>query len=233
MNASDIMTTPVITVQPDTALVEVVQILLTHRISGVFVVADGAVIGVVGDGDLLHRHEIGTDERAQYQTWWQRLSGGDSTPDDYVKAFGGRAKDVMDNRVVSVTEDTSLPEVAAIFEARHVRRIPVLKDGTLRGLITRADLVRAFANSVGLAPPTIHNFDDKTIKDELLAELSARKWWSGNWSNVFVNDGVVTYVGVAHSAADREAARIAAENIPGVKAVDDRRMQYGEWMPMY
>jgi len=73
--------------------------------------------------------------------------------------------------------------------------------------------------------------DDDVIRKRLIAELSAQPWWSATWSNVDVNDGVVSYVGVVQRRADRDAARIAAENIPGVRGVEDRRMVYGEWQP--
>jgi len=234
MTASDIMTTPVITVSPQTSLHEVVDILLKRRISGVLVMDGDEVAGVVGDGDLLHRHEIGTDHWAEYRTWWQRLTRLDPASTAYVKTHGGHARDVMNTDVVSVTVDTPLAQIAVLFESRHIRRIPVLKDGHLKGIVTRADLMRALATSDGFAVASVNvsvSVDDDVIRKRLIAELSAQPWWSATWSNVDVNDGVVSYVGVVQRRADRDAARIAAENIPGVRGVEDRRMVYGEWQP--
>lgn len=234
MKASDIMTSAVITVTPETSLHDIVEILLAHRISGVLVMEDDKVVGVVGDGDLLHRHEIGTDHWGDYRTWWQRLTHLDPAPAAYVRANGGRARDVMSSDFVSVSVNAPLSQIAVIFEARNIRRIPVLERGELKGLVTRADLMRALAASDGFsATPAPPGMDDESIRKNLLAELSRQSWWSGTWSNVFVNNGIVSYVGVVQRAADRDAARIAAENIPGVCGVEDRRLQYGEWQPMF
>lgn len=232
MKAKDIMTAPVITVTPDTALPQVVALLLEHRISGVLVVDAGQVVGVVGDGDLLHRHEIGTDNWAGYRTWWQRLTQSDPAPVAYVKSHGGHVRDVMDSEVVCVQEDAPLSQLAAILEQRHIRRVPVLRGTQLVGLVTRADLVRALAASASLLAKPQVGTDDEVIRLRLLEELGAQPWWSGNWSSVFVHHGVVSFVGVVQCEADKTAARIAAENIPGVCGVDDQRMQFGDWQPM-
>ncbi len=234
MRASDIMTSPVITVSPKTPLHDVVDILLAQRISGVLVMEDDKVVGVIGDGDMLHRHEVGTDRWAEYRTWWQRLTRLEPGPLAYVKANGGNASDVMSKDVVSISPDTPLGQIAVIFEARHIRRIPVLKDGQLQGLVTRADLMRALAasESFGSTPDELEASDD-AIRTRLLAELGAQSWWSGSWSSVFVKKGVVSYVGVVQRSADKDAARVAAENIPGVCGVEDRRTLYGEGQAMF
>lgn len=232
METRDIMTTPVITVEPNTTLHEVVNLLLTHRIGGVPVVEHGQVVGVVGKGDLLHRHEIGTDGEADQRTWWQRLTQSDPAPAAYVRSHGVHVRDVMSRDVVSVEEGATLSEVAALFEDRRIRRLPVLRTGQLIGLVTRADLIRALASTEGsplaqhLAP------SDEAIRLRLTEELGRQSWWSDNWSNVLVQDGVVRYVGLVHSEADRQAARIAAENIPGVRGIEDRRILQEEWQPM-
>lgn len=234
MKASDIMTTPVISVRPDASLHEIVEVLLVHRISGVPVVEDGKVVGLIGDGDLLHRYEIGTDHWTDYRTWWQRLTRLDPAPGAYVKAHGGHARDIMNRDVVSVSDDTPVAQIAVIFEARHIRRIPVMRNGQMAGLVTRADLVRALSKSSALAAHfATSRVDDESIRKQLLTELNAQPWWSDTWSNVFVQEGVVSYVGVVQRTSDREAARIAAENIPGVRSVEDRRMTYGDWQPMF
>lgn len=234
MKASDIMTTPVITVSPETSLHEIVDILLERRISGVLVMDEGEVVGVIGDGDLLHRHEIGTDRWTDYRTWWQRLTRLDPAPAAYVRANGGHARDVVTSDFVSITANAPLAQIAVIFEARHIRRLPVVEDGQLMGLVTRANLMRALAASDAFAAAAVDStVDDESIRKRLLAELGSQSWWSGTWSNVFVHKGVVSYVGVVQRAADRDAARIAAEKVPGVRGVEDRRMQYADWQPMF
>lgn len=236
MKAKDVMSMPVITVAPDTELHAIATLLSEHRISGVLVVDAGRVVGTVGSGDLVHRHEIGTDVSTADRNWWQRLTQTDPASAAYVRSHGARARDVMNHEVVSVSEATPLSEVAAIFEARHVRRVPVLLDGgMLVGIITRADLVRAIA-AASCAKPTPRpgaQPDDEAIRLQLLDELGRQPWWSHNWSELFVHQGVVRYVGVFRNDADRDAARIAAENIPGVRAVEDWRMRFGDWQPMF
>lgn len=133
----------------------------------------------------------------------------------------------MNHEVVSVQEDAPIAEIAAIFEARRVRRVPVLRGGQLVGLVTRADLVRALAaNTDMIGPPPTQ--PDEEIQVQLRQELEKHPWWYGKWSRVFVYHGIVRYVGVFASEADKEAARIAAENIPGVRRVEDQRVLYGD-----
>ena len=232
MNAKDIMTSPVITVRPDTPLDDVLALLLEHRISGVLVVEDGQVVGTVGDGDLLHRHELGTDTDASGQGWWQRLTQSERSPDAFVRANGMHARDVMVHDVVPVDEDTPLATLAALFEKRSIRRLPVLRGGALVGLVTRADIVRALARAGKATKLVPARADDEAIRSRLLETLTGQPWWEASWSNVFVDDGVVTYVGLARSEASRDAARVAAEGIPGVRAIEDRRIPQSMYMPM-
>ena len=127
MHAKDIMTAPVITITPDSPVHEIAALLLERRISGVPVVANGEVVGMVNEGDLLHRHEIGTEGETPERSWWARLIEHDQFPSDYVKSHARKARDIMSQHVVSVTEDAPARRLASIFAARHVRRIPVLR----------------------------------------------------------------------------------------------------------
>jgi CBS domain-containing protein len=224
MKAKDIMTTSVVTVTPETQLHAILALLLQHRISGVPVVDSGKVIGAVGGGDLLHRHEIGTERRADDATWWQRFiqTGGASA---YVQSHGAFAKDLMNPSVISITEDTSLNKIALIFEQRHIRRIVVLRNSQLIGLVTRSDVLRVLATCAQDTPAQSELPNDESIRLALLAKLSKQPWWSGHCSNVYVERGIVQYVGIVESEADRQAARIAAEHIPGVRSIDDQRIQ--------
>lgn len=223
MQTSDVMTRAVITVKPATELREVVDILLKHRISGVPVVENEGVQGFVGVGDLLHRHELGTESTADERNWWQRLLQIDPRPLAYVQSHGVHARDVMDRNVVSVAEDAPLNRLATIFEARHIRRVPVIRDGRMVGLVTRADLVRALARMCAPAAAPSRPLEDAEIRARLLAELAKQPWWVGTWSSVVVNQGVVRFIGFVQGESQKEAARIAAENIPGVRGVEDER----------
>jgi CBS domain-containing protein len=227
MNASDIMTSPVISVGPETPVHEIATLLLEHRISGVPVVEHGRLIGFVSEGDLLHRQEIGTERKAA-GSWWLRLFGVEGPAADYVKSHASRARDIMTREVVSVAPDTGLAEIATLLEKRRIKRVPVLSEGNLVGIVSRANLVRAIATarptSSRVTPPV-----DSAIRGRLLAELGHQSWWAGPNSQVIVMDGVVHYWGVARSDIEREAARVAAENVPGVRGVEDHRLVYREF----
>src|SRR5205085_9563464 len=118
MKASDIMIYPVVTVEPDTEVRTIAELLIKHRISGVPVVDGGRLVGFVSEGDLLHRQEIGTDRKARAGSWWLRLFSAGSSPADYVKSHARRARDIMAREVVSVSPHTSLAEIANLLERR-------------------------------------------------------------------------------------------------------------------
>ena len=226
MRAADIMTSPVISVGPETPVHEIATLLLKHRISGVPVVEHGRLIGFVSEGDLLHRQEIGTERRTG--SWWLRLFSVSGSAEDYIKSHASRARDIMTREVVSVAPDTGLAEIATLLEKRRIKRVPVLSEGNLVGIVSRANLVQAIAT----ARPTSSRVTspvDSAIRGRLLAELGHQSWWAGPNSQVIVTDGVVHYWGVARSDIEREAARVAAENVPGVRGVEDHRLVYREF----
>ncbi len=222
MKAKDVMTSPVITVGPATPVNEIAALLYERRISALPVVEGGRMVGIVSEADLLHRHELGTDCIAQSGSWWLRLFSADRSVEDYIKSHARQARDIMTREVVSVAPDTGIAEVASILERHGVRRVPVLQDGRLLGIVSRANLVQALAGTaqgaVRAMPP-----GDRAIRARLLAELQKQSWWRRGTSTVEVSDGQVTYRGTVESADERDAARIAAENIPGVRAVEDFR----------
>lgn len=225
MNAKDIMTTPVVTIEPDTTVREIAALLLERRISAVPVVESGRLVGLVSEGDLLHRHEIGTDRDRPTATWWLSLIEDDPRPAEYVKSHARCARDIMTRDVITVGEDTPIGEIAAVFERHRIRRVPVVRGGRLVGIVSRANLVQALAARprAGKAPRAK---GDGAIRGQLLAELERQPWWLSSASNVIVTDGVVHYWGLIDSDGQKEAARIAAENVPGVRSVEDHRVRY-------
>jgi len=231
MKAKDIMTTPVVTVTPDTPVRDIARLLFERRISGVPVVDNGQLVGIVTEGDLLHRHEIETDERPPRGSWWLRLIASDESPGEYIRSHARLAKDIMTGNVITVDEETPIAKIAMIFETRRIKRVPVLRDGQLVGIVSRANLVQALAtksHGVVAAPAE----SDDAIRERLLAEIGHRSWWRSFTSNLIVTDGVVHYWGLFGSDDERTAARIAAENIPGVRRVEDHRIRVGD-MPKF
>ena len=147
MQAKDVMTEGVITVGPDTPIREIASVLLERHISAVPVIDDtGSVIGVVSEGDLIHRPEIGTEARGR--AWWLRLFEDNADlAASYSKSHGAKARDVMTRDVISVEESTPLADIAELLETRHIKRVPVTRDGKLAGIVSRANIVRALAAS--------------------------------------------------------------------------------------
>lgn len=224
MNAEDIMTSPAVTVGPETSVREIAALLLERRISAVPVVEKGRLVGLVSEADLLHRHEIGTGCVARDGSWWLRLFSADRSLEDYVKSHARKARDVMTREVVSVAPDTSVADIASLLESRGIKRVPVLRGKRLIGIVSRANLMQALAVDKRSRKPARPS-DDKTIRERLLAELERQPWWRIS-SNLVVDDGIVHYWGIIDSEDERQAARVAAENVPGVRKVEDHRLIY-------
>jgi CBS domain-containing protein len=220
--AKDIMTTDVATASLDDSVREIATLLIDRGISGVPVIGDGTVVGIVTAGDLVRRYEIGTDRRAAASPWWKRLFGRGPGPEDYVKSRAMRAADVMTQNVVTVDEGTPLPTIVDLFERHAIRRVPVLRNGKLAGIVSRSDVVRAFATRA--IRETAAAAGDEVIRERLLAELSCQRWWRDD-SSVTVNRGIVHFWGIIRSDDERLASRVAAENLSGVRGVRDHRVQ--------
>jgi len=228
MRAMDVMTTNVITVSPDTSVQALATLLSERGISGVPVVdADGRPIGIVSEGDLLHRVETGTDRRPERRTgrrrsWWlDTIASDQDLARDYVKSHGRTVRDIMTRDVVSVTDTTELADIAALLETNRIKRVPVVRDGKLVGIVSRANLVRALATAKG-EPSTEAEPDDRTIREKLLAELRGREWVKIWASDLIVKDRVVhVWFSDDQPEEERQALRIAAENIPGVRRVEE------------
>ena len=219
MRAVDVMTSKVITVDETASVQEVAKLLGEHRISAVPVVdKDRRVIGMVSEGDLLHRAETGTDRR---RSWWlEMMTATNQLAVEYVKSHSANMKDIMTRNVVSVTEATRVADIAVLLETHRIKRVPVLRDGKLVGIVSRANLVRALAMTIS-APASGAEADDRRIRDQLLAELKAQKWAEVSPANITVKDGVVHLWSSYLSEQEKRALVVAAENIPGVRRVED------------
>lgn len=222
MKAKDIMTSPVVTVAPETTVQEVAALLYERRIGAVPVMQEGRLAGIVSEADLLRRHEIGTDAYQRPGSLWLRLFGADSSLHDYVRSHARHARDVMTSEVATVAPDTPVAEIAGLLEGRGIGRAPVLDAGKLVGIVSRANLVQALATRPA-APATPEAVDDESIRRALLEELERQPWWRTDRAAVMVADGVVHYWGMVDTDAGRPAARVAAENVPGVRGVEDHR----------
>jgi len=219
MHATDVMTTRVITVDENATVPEAAKLLATHGISAVPVVdKNDRVIGMVSEGDLLHRAETGTERR---RSWWlEMVSSTNQLASDYIKSHSGKVKDVMTRDVLSVIEDSPVSDIAVLLETNRIKRVPVLRDGKLVGIVSRANLVRALAMTISEAANE-GEIDDRSIREKLLAELKAQKWAEVSPANVTVKDGIVHLWSSYLSEEEKRALVVAAENIAGVRRVED------------
>jgi len=216
MLARDVMTAPVLAVRPDTEVQDIAALLLECRISAVPVVdEDGRVRGIVSEGDLINRTDAGTRHR---RSWWlEMLNGPEEQARDFLRAHGQHAEDVMTRDVVATSEDAPLPEIAALLEKHHVKRVPVLRDGKLVGIVSRANLLQGFA----LSEPTWPMLgDDRQIRDALNKALK-EAGLPMHQVSVTVNNGAARLWGWIDAEVQRQAARAAAESTPGVERVED------------
>ena len=217
MQARDVMVSPVITVKPHTSVKAVAETFLQRRISAVPVVDDqDKLVGIVSEGDLIHRTEAGTERQ---RPWWLlMLTREETLAADYAKAHARKVADVMTHNVITASPDTPLHEIATLLEKNSIKRVPIVKDGRLVGIVSRANLIQAVAGGrTELEIP----LSDRTIREKLLFTLKDQPWGQKSLVNVVVNDGVVDLWGMANSEAERTAIRVAAESTPGVRAVNN------------
>lgn len=218
MFARDVMTTSVLTVAPDTDVAEIARMMLEHRISAVPVLnAQGKLVGIVSEGDLINRAESETQHRA---SWWLHLASGedDDTSREYLRTHGRHAEDVMTTEVVTVTPDTSLAQIAALLEKRHIKRVPVVQGGTLVGIVSRANLLRGLAAWQPPVPKT--KPQDRTLREALVKALD-EAGLPMHLVNVMVNDGVAELWGLVDTQAQKRAAHAAVDATPGVARMED------------
>jgi CBS domain-containing protein len=214
------MTSRVITVSPDTSLREVARTMLSRRISGLPVIDEsGRLVGVVSEGDLYRRAEIGTGRQ---RSWWLELfSSDDSRARGYLKEHGRRVEDVMSRRVISVEETTPLAEIAETLELHRIKRVPVMRGKRLVGIISRADLVRALLRAGELDESSK---SDGAIRAGFEKALKAESWVADWYINFSVKNGVVKIAGFVGSAEKVRALHALAEGIRGVKKVDSSHL---------
>lgn len=219
MKARDLMTTNVVTVKPDTKVRDVAALMLEKHISGVPVLDDnGKLVGMISEGDLLRRPELGTEKHRR--RWLAFFSRADEQAREFTKSHALRAGDVMTKQVLHIAEDTPLGDVVGLMEKHRVKRLPVLSKGKLVGIVSRVDLIRALATRQAepMPPPPE---SDATIRAVMNDVLKNEDWALSAVVNVVVSDGVVHLWGVIDSDEQRQALRVAAENIPGVTAVEE------------
>lgn len=216
MLAKDVMTTNVISVTADTTVPEIAKLLLERHISGVPVLDDdGMLIGLVSEGDLIKRAEFGGDQR---RSWWLNLLTAESEKArEYVKTHGNHAGEVMTKDVATVEEDASLAEIATILEEKRIKRVPVMRDGKVVGIVSRSNLLQGLATANATPGPR----PSGDVRAKIVAELDRLDFVHPTQMNVIVSGGVVELWGCLGSQEQKSALMVAVGNVAGAAEISD------------
>ncbi len=218
MKASDVMTPTVISTRPDASIKEAARLMLQYRISGLPVLDSAQrIVGIVTEGDFLRRTETGTVRR---RPWWlQFILGPGPLADEYVHSFGRKVEEVMTPDPICIPGEMPLDEVVRTMEKHRIKRLPVVENELIIGIVSRANLVQALAT---LLPETkdAHPKDDE-IRRQILDEIATRQWAPKALVNVIVRGGVAELWGTIFDERERQALKVAAENVDGVRSVKD------------
>ncbi|WP_456763135.1 CBS domain-containing protein [Bradyrhizobium sp. USDA 4011] len=217
MYAHQIMARKVLSTTPDSTILDAANIMLQHRVSGLPVVdRDGTLVGIITEGDFLHRSEIGTERKRNWLATF--VLGPGKWAEDYVFEHGRKVSEIMTRTPVTAAEDAPLTTVVELMEKNNVKRLPVVRGGKLVGIITRSNLLRTVASLArDVSAPTEN---DDQIRRRILDEIEGHAWCPLGLS-VIVRNGIVHLNGVITESRFRKAAIVAAENVPGVLEVHD------------
>jgi CBS domain-containing protein len=210
------MSTRVISIAPDASILKAIRLMLQNNISGLPVVdRSGSLVGVVTEADFLRRNETGTERKRP--RWLEFLLGPSRLADEYVHTHARRVGDVMTREPVTVAEDAGLDEAVEVMERHRIKRLPVIRGGHVVGIVSRANLLHALVSLAAVSPPTATT--DMAIREALLAQFEKLTWAPAALVDPVVKDGQVELWGTITEEAQREALKVCAENIPGVKSV--------------
>jgi len=224
MKARDVMVRDVITIGPRDSVAHAAKLIAQNDVSALPVIDDhGRLVGLISEGDLMNREEIGTEI---HHPWWiEAVTPGATLAAEFAKSHGKRVEEVMSENVITATEDTSLADIAALLERNRIKRVPILRDGELVGIVSRSNLVQALASNGAASTASLDT--NRVIREELLSRLEQQSWTDFGSRNIIVSDGKVHLWGLVGSPAERTALIALAEDVPGVTEVID------EMIPAY
>ena len=219
MKIHDVMTIDPAVASAGTSVFEAMRLMLERRVSGLPVTdAHGVLVGIVTEGDFLRRGELGTEKHRR--RWVEWLTSPGKLADEYTDAHALSVGQIMTTDVQTITPDAALVEAVQAMEKHHIKRLPVIANGKLVGIVSRADLMRAFLNHVPRAAAAATS--DTALRDRIAAEIDRRAWGPSALVHVSVDGGVATLNGVLVDDRVRAALRVLAENVCGVGQVRDR-----------
>ena len=217
MKAKDVMTSAVISVPPDATILQAARHMLQHHISGLPVIdRTGSLVGILSEGDFLRRRETQTERKRS--RWLEFLIGPGKLAEEYTHSHGGKVAEVMTSDVHTVDEDTTLEDIVELMERHQIKRVPVVRGDKVVGIVTRSNLMHAMVSFARAETKAANG--DRAIREKLLAEMK-KESWAPAMVNVIVHDGEVELWGTIIDERQRDALKVVAENIPGVKAIKD------------
>jgi CBS domain-containing protein len=218
MKASEIMTRRVVSIEADATIVQAIKLMLKHHFSGLPVVdSSGKLVGVISQGDFLHRSEIGTEFKRN--AWLVALFGPEESAHDYVRAHGIKVSELMTRQPVTVDESTSLDRVVHLMERYRIKRLPVMRREKMVGIISRTNLLRALA-SIHRSSPT-PSINDREIRKKIISDIKRQNWAYGIDITVLVRDGTVDLCGTFSNPAQQAALRTLVKEQSGVRKLYD------------
>ncbi|WP_245247673.1 CBS domain-containing protein [Tianweitania sediminis] len=217
------MSGAVLSIGPNATILEAAKLMIDEKISAVPVIDGSVLVGILSEGDLIHRAEIGTAEHRH--SWWFRLFQDSGVlAEEYARSHSRHVFDVMTRHVHTVAELTPITDVAEVLDRNRIKRVPVLRDRSVIGIVSRADLMKAIVAAASVEAPLSQEGDDDTICTRLQEELRGQPWASVNGARIEVKSGFVTLKGAISCEDERKATRVLAESVSGVRGIDDQRI---------
>lgn len=213
MRAKDIMAAGCIVVSAENSVRRAARIMLDRSVSGLPVLGDdGHVIGIVTEGDLLRRAELGGAQHGVASS----AAAAEKRARDYVKSCGWKVGDVMSKDVIAIEEGMPVDRIALLMVEHGIKRVPVLRKGKLVGIVSRHDLLKAICS----AAPELTASGDEAIARSIRTRLTQDLGLGEGQLQVIVEDGVVHLEGTVGSEAERAAVRAVAEGLRDVAGIE-------------
>jgi CBS domain-containing protein len=218
MKACEIMTKRVVSIRPDASIVQAINLMLRSRFSGLPVVdRSKKLVGIITEGDFLHRREIGTERRCN--AWLVAMFGPEQSAHHYVRAHSMKVADIMSHSLITVDEKTPLEKIVSLMEQHHIKRLPVLRKAKLVGIISRANLLRVLSDFYH--SPAKMTGRDRAIHTRIVADINEQDWAYGSEITVLVRNGIVDLCGTLADSSQREALKALVREKAGVRKLHD------------
>jgi CBS domain-containing protein len=213
MQAKDVMSRGVISVGPDIPVRIAAHAMVSNRVSAILIMGiDCRLMGIVSEGDLIRRVEIDTEWSSP-----EMGSSSDARAKKFVKSHSKHVRDVMTRDVITAAPDTSLREITNLMEKHNIKRVPIVQDRLVVGLVSRADLLKALADA---NEDTDWIESDRVLHERVIDSIKGEPW-SDRPFNIIVNDRRADLWGYVYSPDEKTAVRVAAESTPGIDSVAD------------